>query len=279
MIFKKDDLQNKLGLNEKETKLILNLQKELPILTEDGEGFCVDGRKLWKQFGVKKKFNDWIKDKLINLASIEDEDYKIIWMKEANPWEGNADLSSQKLVALGYTKEYILTIDTAKELSMIIGIGNKANEESKILGKMSRKYFILIEKALKNIIRWNTVRHPEREQYKIMCQELDKYLRRNFNKIPKYYDYSNEANALNLICLGAKAKDIRDYLKVQDINTREHLTIEYNTYLAEMQKLDTMYIRMNIPKEKRYDMIQQGFKALYPHASFIVADKQKEKCN
>ena len=28
-------------------------------------------------------------------------------------------------------------------------------------------------------------------------------------------------------------------------------------------------------KDKRYDLIKQGFKALYPNASFIVANKEK----
>jgi hypothetical protein len=137
-------------------------------------------------------------------------------------------------------------------------------------GKIARKYFITIEKILKDAVKWELIRKPERTRYKEMCSELKDYFVRNFDKEPKFYDYSNEADALNVICLGAKAKIIREYIDAQDKNTRDWLEAKYNTYLDKMQELNIMYIRMNFEKYKRYDLIQQGFKALFPDASFSL---------
>ena len=107
-----------------------------------------------------------------------------------------------------------------------------------------------------------------------MCEELKKYFLRNFNKEPQWYDYSNEADTLNIICLGAKAKQIKEYIDAQDENTRDWLQAKYNLYLEKMQEINVMYLRMNMDKERRYDLIKQGFKALYPDASFLVPTKK-----
>ena len=106
-----------------------------------------------------------------------------------------------------------------------------------------------------------------------MCEELKKYYIRNKGKEPEWYVYSNEADALNKICLGAKSKDIREYIEACDKNTREWLEAEYNTYLDELQKLDIALLRMNFDKNKRYDLIKQMFNSLYPNASFLIANK------
>ena len=31
-----------------------------------------------------------------------------------------------------------------------------------------------------------------------------------------------------------------------------------------------MYLKMNLDKDRRYDLIKQGFKALFPNASFLL---------
>ena len=270
----KNNLIKKLGESNSEViEIVTKYNKLLPILSEDGEGFCVNSKDLHKQLQVGRDYTTWIKDRIKKYDFIINEDYIDYWVKDGIIFDdtqmGDVKLditNSNQMVRNGYSKEYKLTIDCAKQLCMV---------QNNNLGKMTRKYFIYVERLLKKAIEWDLIRKPERIRYKEMCEELKKYYIRNKGKEPEWYVYSNEADALNKICLGAKAKDIREYIEACDKNTREWLEAEYNTYLDELQKMDLMYLRMNFDKDKRYDLIKQGFKALYPNASFIVANKEK----
>ena len=270
----KNNLIKKLGESNNEViEVVTKYNKLLPILSENGEGFCVSAKDLHKQLQVGRDYTTWIKDRIKKYDFISNEDYIDYWVKDGIIFDdtqmGDVKLditNSNQMVRNGYSKEYKLTIDCAKQLCMV---------QNNNLGKMTRKYFIYVEKLLKKAIEWDLIRKPERIRYKEMCEELKKYYIRNKGREPEWYVYSNEADALNKICLGAKSKDIREYIEAVDKQTREWLEAEYNTYLDELQKLNIMYLRMNFDKDKRYDLIKQGFKALYPNASFIVANKEK----
>lgn len=252
----KNNLIHKLGVEDIEViNLVLEYQKQLPILSEDGEGFCVDARQLHEQLKVGRDYSTWIKQRIKKYEFIENEDFEVFTKTGENVLGGRP------------TIEYYITIEVAKQLAML-----ENNEQ----GKITRKYFIKIEKILKDAVKWDKIRKPERERYKEMCQELEKYLLRNFNKKTMNYDYMNEANALNKICLGANAKNIREYIDTTDNKTREWLTAEYNEYLDKMQELNIMYLKMNLDKERRYDLVKQGFKALYPNASFFMSNKESQ---
>ena len=265
----KNNLIKKLGVTDSEViEIVLTYNKELPILTEDGEGFCVNARDLYKCLDVKRDFSTWIKDRINKYEFIENIDYTCGWYKNNEEFDDDKfgdvilDVNNQnQMVRNGFSKEYKLTIDCAKEIAMVTN-NNK--------GKIARKYFICIEKILKKAMEWEMIRVPEKQKYKEMCEELKKYFLRNFNKEPEWYDYSNEADALNKICLGAKAKDIREYIEAQDKNTRDWLTAKYNKYLDKLEELNIMYLKMNLDKDRRYDLIKQGFKALFPNASFLL---------
>ena len=246
----KNNLIKKLGVTDSEViEIVLAYNKELPILTEDGEGFCVNARDLYKCLDVKRDFSTWIKDRINKYEFIENIDYEVFTKMGDNILGGRPSI------------EYKLTIDCAKEIAMVTN-NNK--------GKIARKYFICIEKILKKAMEWEMIRVPEKQKYKEMCEELKKYFLRNFNKEPEWYDYSNESDALNKICLGARPKDIREYIEVQDKNTRDWLTAKYNKYLDKLEELNIMYLKMNLDKDRRYDLIKQGFKALFPNASFLL---------
>lgn len=272
----KNNLTKKLGVTNQEViNLITEYKDKLPILSEEGEGFCVNARDLHKELGLKDTFGTWIKN-IIAMADLEKGMDYSEWFKQVATDYSIVDIenmSINKRNALSITTEYTLTMSSAKEISMLVGALPRVNKETKELSKLTRKYFITVEKILKEALKWERIRKPEREKYKEMCSELKKYFIRNLNKEPQWYDYANEADALNQICLGAKAKEIRTYIDAQDKNTRDWLEAKYNLYLDEMQQLDIMYIKMNFDKDKRYDLIRQGFKALYPDASFLIATK------
>lgn len=246
----KKNLTNKLGIRDENViNLIVDYKDKLPILTEEGCGFCVNARDLHKELFIGRDYSTWIKERIKKYDFQKDVDYEVFTKSGENSDGGRPSL------------EYNITMEMAKELAMVTN-----NEQ----GKVARKYFITIENILKDAIKWERIRKPERERYKEMSKELKLYFLRNFNKEPMFYDYSNEADTLNIICLGARAKKIQEYINAQDKNTRDWLEAKYNEYLDKMQELNIMYLKMNLDKDRRYDLIKQGFKALYPNASFLI---------
>ena len=97
--------------------------KELIKITEDG----VDARELHAFLGSKYRFNDWIKKSIKDYGFKEGEDfYSFLSRSHSNR----------------RTVEYIVSMDMAKELSMVA-------KTSK--GKKARKYFIRCEMVAKKI--------------------------------------------------------------------------------------------------------------------------------
>lgn len=99
----------------------------LPVLeNEKGEKF-VNARELHQSLQVGKKFTTWITDKFSNYGFSKDEDYF--------PILGESTFGRPRT-------EYLLTLDTAKELAMV------QNNE---MGRAIRKYFIEVEKQARKL--------------------------------------------------------------------------------------------------------------------------------
>lgn len=106
-------------------KLILIENELVPVYkTSTGEK-VVYGTELHTILGVKSKFADWVKNRLNDCEAMENEDF---------------DTFSKFLENGGRTKEYIIKLDTAKEMAML-----ERNEK----GKQVRRYFIEVEKKYK----------------------------------------------------------------------------------------------------------------------------------
>ena len=102
---------------------LFNLQEQ-----EDGS-VAVSGRELHEFLEIKTQYTKWF-ERMAEYGFVENQDFQAI--------------SQKRLTAQGNSTEYIdhvLTIDTAKEISMI-----QRNEK----GKQARQYFIQVEKA------WNS---------------------------------------------------------------------------------------------------------------------------
>ena len=101
----------------------------IPIYENESKERLINARELFyvlRGEETKTKFADWIKERLTKYKFIENIDYICFRnFTKANKY-GNKT-----------TKEYYLTIDTAKEICMI-----ENNEK----GRMIRQYFIKIEK-------------------------------------------------------------------------------------------------------------------------------------
>lgn len=99
----------------------------VPVYETDKGNKVVDARELHEFLGSKQEFANWIKNRIEKYGFIMDEDFLITLSKTPNGGRP--------------TTEYTLTIDTAKELAMV---------ESNAKGRQARKYFIAIEKRMKN---------------------------------------------------------------------------------------------------------------------------------
>lgn len=91
----------------------------------------VNARELHAFLGVGKEFANWIKDRIEAFDFTENQDFVVIAGSGKNPSGGRP------------TKDYHLTLDMAKELSMV-----ERNEK----GKQARQYFIECERRAKNPI-------------------------------------------------------------------------------------------------------------------------------
>lgn len=101
----------------------------IPIYEGENGKNLVDGRELHSFLEVGKDFTTWIKDKISKYGFIENEDYSVTLTK-----------TGERSNVIKH--EYTLTIDTAKEISMV-----ENNEK----GSQARKYFIAVEKKFKEL--------------------------------------------------------------------------------------------------------------------------------
>ena len=102
---------------------------ELIKITEQNGKRAVSARELHHFLESNQKFADWIKNRIDKYGFIENQDYQVFHNFMNNPNGGRPLI------------EYALSIDMAKELSMVEG-----NEK----GKEARRYFIACEKAVKS---------------------------------------------------------------------------------------------------------------------------------
>ena len=111
------------------------MKELIKVTTNDKGQQLVSARELHEFLEVKSRFNDWITNRINKYEFVEFEDYIAI-TKTLVTAQGN---KSNYL-------DYALTIDMAKELSMV---------ENNDKGKQARKYFIECEKIAKGEINAN----------------------------------------------------------------------------------------------------------------------------
>ena len=114
------------------------MQELIKITEKDGQQL-VSGKELHNFLEVGRDFSTWIKARIKKYEFVENTDFTII---TTTPQNG------------GIAKDYIITVDMAKQLSMV-----ENNEK----GNQARKYFIQCEKKLKEVAQ---------DQYKELSPEL-----------------------------------------------------------------------------------------------------------
>jgi phage anti-repressor protein len=88
----------------------------------------VSAKELHKFLNVRRDFSNWIKDRIDKYSFNENEDFLSLLEKQ------------ERAIGATIRKEYYITLDMAKELSMV---------ENNKRGKLARKYFIECERKAK----------------------------------------------------------------------------------------------------------------------------------
>ena len=167
----------------------------------DGSNFheqVVNARELWKALGSKQEYANWIKSRISSYGFQENEDY----------------ISFDEVIkrANGATtrKEYIITLDTAKEIAMV-----ENNEK----GREVRRYFIEAEKRYRELKIIRTRSKAERRLFTDILKEV-------LPESPhKKWAYKQFTDLVYKHVTGYNAKQLREmYDKPKDFNVRELLT-------------------------------------------------------
>lgn len=162
----------------------------------------------------------------------------------------------------------MLSIDCEKNVSMMENTDN---------GALCRRYFILMENAVKKNTEWELIRHPLRQGYKQMQKALDDYMMRIIQRNADDWDYKLEADALNIIATGFKAQSIKNYVGCQDSKTRDSLTTTYNEYLMKLQEWNILFLSTNMNRYERYKKLKEFFDTWFPDAVPIKNDIEMNK--
>lgn len=195
--FKNEELKL-YGLEESEIDVILEYQKVLPILQDEGVN-GVNTRKLHSQLKLSRQYDKWMDNVIEQLDLQIDIDIKSLKTISKNQEDGRPRI------------DYFVAIETAKEISMIAGIGNRVNKETKEISKIARRYFIYIEKAFKERCEWN----KDRDNTLIKCKTLKGAIIKNKLELDKsrpsycHNNFVSEFCLLNEVIMGMSATQYR----------------------------------------------------------------------
>lgn len=191
----------------------------------DGSNFheqVVNARELWKALGSKQEFANWIKNRIESYGFQENSDY----------------ISFDEVIkrATGATtkREYLLTLDTAKELAMV-----ESNEK----GQMVRRYFIEAEKRYREL---KIIRARSKAERRLFTDILKEVLPESPHKNWRYKQFTD---LVYKHVTGYNAKQLREmYDKPKDFNVRELLTpqqlrevIRYESIIQGLLQLGQNY--------------------------------------
>lgn len=209
----------------------------------------VSAKQLHKVLCVGNDFSTWIKGRIEQYEFIEGEDYIIFdslnfrnqSTKNDQSWETKRGGDRRSI-------DYILTISTAKELSMI-----ENNEQ----GRAIRKYFIRCEEQLKEVApivyKKEVARLKARIEvasYSIPMRDALQIQRALKGKETKPHHFSNEFNMINNIVIGAQA---HKYKKTNNLtgNIRDQFNEQTLSHIAYLEKSNTTLIEIGLSYEQR----------------------------
>ena len=153
--------------------IIENNKEFIPVYRTEQGTEVVRGRELHKGLNVKQDFSDWIKKQLKNIEAIDNKDYYTFWYKNDDPFKKVVEFKGNinSMVRNGNSIEYIIKLETAKEICLIAGASPRANKELKEKSKAYRRYLISVEEKCKNEIINGNIRLDDKIIRKMFMQD------------------------------------------------------------------------------------------------------------
>lgn len=236
----------RIGRTEEEIALVLKYQKKLPILVEsDGvEQFSIDARLLWEQLDKPQgDFSHWVKRKVVDKL-VKGTKQKLF--AESIDFTGFVKTVEAENTNIT-TKEYLLTIDCAKNVSMM---------ESTESGSLCRRYFILMEDIVMQNKEWLAIRDPEKAEYKKMSAEVDAWCYRIWKRKAYRADYCVEADMINTIVTGKTSQQLKAEYGVSTYDLiRDYLKKEHNEELLFLEQQNQVLLLMDMGFTERKNML------------------------
>lgn len=207
----------------------INIAALVPVENQqigEGEVNAVNARDLHGFLEVGKDFSSWIKDRISAYGFTEDRDFVAFDVAPQKRGVGNR----------GAKKEYALTLDMAKELSMV-----ERNER----GKEARRYFIECERRAKSMDPVQALNDPETMRG-LLLSYSEKVLalqEQNSQMKPQVEAYERIAVADGSLCvtdaakqLQMRPKDLFDYLSQSGWIYRREGNKSWIGYQAKIQQ-------------------------------------------
>ena len=232
------NLTKKLGYTSVQADWYLKMMVQI-VIDEDG---TVNARKLHEVLGSKRKFADWIKQRIEKYGFIEDVDYFSFSQICEKPNGGRP------------TTEYKLTVNMAKELSMI-----ENNEQ----GREFRKYFIMAEEIANKVLSWKLERAENIVVYKEMKETFIREYYSLYGKKPHSKMFAQLQNDIYWIVFGVQnARGIKDVLEIKGYESIPDNVIEQiEQALTYVYRATIFFIEMGkvIQREERCNEIAKMF--------------------
>jgi hypothetical protein len=107
-------------------------------------------------------------------------------------------------------------------------------------------------------LNWNLNRTLAKVNYRIHTDAIkENIIPPNITKEQIQHIYANEADILNVALFGLTAKQWRDKNKNSEGNIRDHSSIEQLLILANMESMNSEFIRMNLTQGERLKKLNQ----------------------
>jgi anti-repressor protein len=197
-----------------------------------GESYIqsVDARELWLELHSKQEFSTWIKNRIKKYDFIEDVDFM------------SFDKIIKRETGSTVLKEYVLSLNTAKELAMV---------ENNEYGKIARRYFIECEERLKQVQNEANLKYINRqiarEEAIPMLDSYDDCMVMN-GKFTGKYDHANEFDMINKIVLGLTAQQYKltHGIDLHEKSIRDYLSTLELEAICKLQSFNTMMLEEGI---------------------------------
>ena len=264
------------------------MEEIVPVYTTDTNIAVVNARDLYEALGVKKDFSNWIKSYLKNYKEAE----SVANTKFAQKGELDFDYFTFEVEGSGprKRKEYILTLDTAKELAMM----SRCEK-----GRAIRKYFIAVEKA--HVQTVHVLKAPElTPEQKIaealkLSEALLSNTKKELVKANRNKDYNKRINtklrqeikALKAELAQAKSNPSASNEEIESIKEKLREALETADYwegaYANLEiKFDTKSTQLDTVLSVKKDGKKYFNMLSHKHAASILindADKRQMKAN